>query len=128
MDPTTNLYPTFAPKRHVEYLVDNWGKWSWKTTTIGKIAHIAQIWLQMLNGADTFRAAAVEQVKIWGSRSGIEVIANPGQNTDPAAVVFDAIAAQSRKQNYPSRQQGGSRTRKLDGRTQQFVGLWTKSP
>jgi fused signal recognition particle receptor len=35
----------------------------------------------------------VEQVKIWGQRSGVEVIANPGQNTDPAAVVFDAIAA-----------------------------------
>jgi len=41
--PTTNLYSYLRPgKRHVEYLVDNWGKWSWKTTTIGKIAHIAQ--------------------------------------------------------------------------------------
>jgi fused signal recognition particle receptor len=35
----------------------------------------------------------VEQVKVWGQRSGTEVIANPGKNTDPAAVVFDAIAA-----------------------------------
>ena len=66
-----------------------------KTTTIGKIAHIAQKsgYKCLIAAADTFRAAAVEQVKIWGSRSGIEVIANPGQNTDPAAVVFDAIAA-----------------------------------
>jgi len=66
-----------------------------KTTTIGKIAHIAQKsgYNCLIAAADTFRAAAVEQVKIWGSRSGIEVIANPGQNTDPAAVVFDAIAA-----------------------------------
>lgn len=66
-----------------------------KTTTIGKIAHIAQKsgYKCLIGAADTFRAAAVEQVKIWGSRSGIEVIANPGQNTDPAAVVFDAIAA-----------------------------------
>ncbi|MBE9193396.1 signal recognition particle-docking protein FtsY [Gloeocapsopsis crepidinum LEGE 06123] len=70
-----------------------------KTTTIGKIAHIAQKsgYNCLIAAADTFRAAAVEQVKIWGSRSGVEVIANPGQNTDPAAVVFDAItAAQSR--------------------------------
>jgi fused signal recognition particle receptor len=66
-----------------------------KTTTIGKIAHIAQKsgYKCLIGAADTFRAAAVEQVKIWGARSGIEVIANPGQNTDPAAVVFDAIAA-----------------------------------
>lgn len=66
-----------------------------KTTTIGKIAHIAQKsgYKCLIAAADTFRAAAVEQVKVWGSRSGIEVIANPGKNTDPAAVVFDGIAA-----------------------------------
>lgn len=70
-----------------------------KTTTIGKIAHLAQKsgYKCLIGAADTFRAAAVEQVKIWGQRSGVEVIANPGQNTDPAAVVFDAItAAQAR--------------------------------
>ena len=70
-----------------------------KTTTIGKLAHIAQKsgYNCLIAAADTFRAAAVEQVKVWGDRSGVEVIANPGQNTDPAAVVFDAIsAAQSR--------------------------------
>ncbi len=66
-----------------------------KTTTIGKLAHIAQKsgYNCLIAAADTFRAAAVEQVKVWGSRSGVEVIANPGKNTDPAAVVFDAIAA-----------------------------------
>ncbi len=66
-----------------------------KTTTIGKLAHIAQKsgYRCLIAAADTFRAAAVEQVKVWGERSGVEVIANPGQNTDPAAVVFDAIAA-----------------------------------
>ncbi|MDX2097302.1 MAG: signal recognition particle-docking protein FtsY [Leptolyngbyaceae cyanobacterium bins.59] len=71
-----------------------------KTTTIGKLAHIAQKsgYKCLIAAADTFRAAAVEQVKVWGQRSGVEVIANPGQNTDPAAVVFDAIAAaQSRE-------------------------------
>ncbi|MBD2002035.1 MULTISPECIES: signal recognition particle-docking protein FtsY [Cyanophyceae] len=70
-----------------------------KTTTIGKIAHLAQKsgYKCLIGAADTFRAAAVEQVKIWGQRSAVEVIANPGQNTDPAAVVFDAItAAQAR--------------------------------
>ncbi|MFM7612999.1 MAG: signal recognition particle-docking protein FtsY, partial [Synechococcales cyanobacterium] len=71
-----------------------------KTTTIGKIAHIAQKsgYRCLIAAADTFRAAAVEQVKIWGDRSGIEVIANPGQNTDPAAVVYDAIAAAQSRQ------------------------------
>ncbi|MGF1522613.1 MAG: signal recognition particle-docking protein FtsY [Leptolyngbyaceae cyanobacterium] len=70
-----------------------------KTTTIGKLAHIAKKsdYECLIGAADTFRAAAVEQVKAWGARSGVEVVANPGQNTDPAAVVFDAItAAQSR--------------------------------
>ena len=70
-----------------------------KTTTVGKIAHIAEKsgYRCLIGAADTFRAAAVEQLKIWGSRSGIEVVANPGKNTDPAAVVFDAItAAQAR--------------------------------
>jgi fused signal recognition particle receptor len=66
-----------------------------KTTTIGKIAHIAQKsgYRCLIAAADTFRAAAVQQVQVWGDRSNVEVIANPGKNTDPAAVVFDAIAA-----------------------------------
>jgi fused signal recognition particle receptor len=66
-----------------------------KTTTIGKLAHIAQKsgYSCLIAAADTFRAAAVEQVKVWGQRSNVDVIANPGQNTDPAAVVFDGIAA-----------------------------------
>ncbi|BCX12868.1 MAG: signal recognition particle receptor FtsY [Thermosynechococcus sp.] len=70
-----------------------------KTTTIGKLAHIATQsgYRCLIAAADTFRAAATEQVKIWGQRSNVEVIANPGKNTDPAAVVFDAIgAAQAR--------------------------------
>ena len=66
-----------------------------KTTTIGKITHVASQsgYKCLIAAADTFRAAAVEQVKVWGERSGVEVISNPGQNTDPAAVVFDAISA-----------------------------------
>ncbi|MBE9034312.1 signal recognition particle-docking protein FtsY [aff. Roholtiella sp. LEGE 12411] len=71
-----------------------------KTTTIGKISHLAQKsgYKCLIGAADTFRAAAVEQVKVWGTRSGVEVIANPGKNTDPAAVVFDAIAAAQARQ------------------------------
>lgn len=72
---------------------------SGKTTTIGKLAHLAQKsgYSCIIAAADTFRAAAVEQVRAWGDRSGTPVIANPGKNTDPAAVVFDGItAAQSR--------------------------------
>jgi len=87
---------TFAPEK------DTFNLWlivgvngAGKTTTIGKLAHIAQKsgYKTLIAAADTFRAAAVEQVKVWGNRSGVEVIANPGKNTDPAAVVFDAIAA-----------------------------------
>ena len=88
--------PTFAPEK------DTLNIWlltgvngAGKTTTIGKLAHLAKKsdYRCLIGAADTFRAAAVEQVKAWGERSGIEVIANPGKNTDPAAVVFDAIAA-----------------------------------
>jgi fused signal recognition particle receptor len=92
--------PTFAPEK------DTLNIWlmtgvngAGKTTTIGKMAHLAKKsgYNCLIGAADTFRAAAVEQVKIWGERSGTEVIANPGKNTDPAAVVFDAItAAQAR--------------------------------
>lgn len=66
-----------------------------KTTTIGKLAHLANKsgYKCLIGAADTFRAAAVEQVKIWGARSGVEVISNPAKNADPAAVVFDAISA-----------------------------------
>ncbi|WP_204105216.1 MULTISPECIES: signal recognition particle-docking protein FtsY [Spirulina sp. CCY15215] len=66
-----------------------------KTTTIGKLAHMAKQsgYSCIIAAADTFRAAAVEQVTIWGARSQTQVIANPGKNTDPAAVVYDAINA-----------------------------------
>jgi fused signal recognition particle receptor len=70
-----------------------------KTTTIGKLAHLAQTsgYQCVIAAADTFRAAAVEQVKVWGERSNTTVIANQGKNTDPAAVVFDAITSAQSK-------------------------------
>ncbi len=70
-----------------------------KTTTIGKLANLGQKsgYTCLIAAADTFRAAAVQQVKVWGERSNTPVIANPGKNTDPAAVVFDAITAAQAK-------------------------------
>jgi fused signal recognition particle receptor len=67
---------------------------SGKTTSIGKLAHyyVRRGRRVVLAAADTFRAAAIDQLKIWGERAGVEVIAQaPG--ADPGAVVFDAIRA-----------------------------------
>jgi len=73
-----------------------------KTTTIGKLAHSlrAQGKTVLLAAADTFRAAAIEQLEIWGERTGTEVIkTKPGG--DPSAVLFDALqAAKARKTDY----------------------------
>ncbi|MFQ5846766.1 MAG: signal recognition particle-docking protein FtsY [Candidatus Methylomirabilales bacterium] len=69
-----------------------------KTTTIGKLAfratrHGKRV---LLAAADTFRAAAIEQLQVWGERAGADVIAHQGGG-DPGAVVFDALrAAQAR--------------------------------
>ena len=67
---------------------------SGKTTTAGKLA--AQLKKEgkkvLLAAADTFRAAAIEQLKAWGERTDVRVIAQ-SQDSDPAAVVFDAIMA-----------------------------------
>jgi fused signal recognition particle receptor len=63
-----------------------------KTTTIGKLAHnfLKQGYKVVLGAGDTFRAAAVDQLKLWGERVGVPVIAH-GMNTDPSAVAFDAV-------------------------------------
>jgi len=69
-----------------------------KTTTIGKLARRFQQdgHSLMLAAGDTFRAAAVEQLKIWGERNNVVVISQ-GQNADAASVAFDALqAAKSR--------------------------------
>ena len=70
-----------------------------KTTTIGKLAHflLREGKSVLLCAADTFRAAAIEQLEVWGTRAGVDVIkTKPGG--DPAAVLFDALtAAKARK-------------------------------
>ncbi|WP_334305927.1 signal recognition particle-docking protein FtsY [Chakrabartyella piscis] len=63
-----------------------------KTTTIGKLAnrYKEEGHSVLLAAADTFRAAAIDQLEIWGERSGITVVKHE-ENSDPAAVVFDAV-------------------------------------
>ena len=65
-----------------------------KTTTIGKMAayYKAQGKKVILAAADTFRAAAIEQLEIWADRAGVEIVKHR-EGADPAAVIFDTIAA-----------------------------------
>jgi fused signal recognition particle receptor len=75
---------------------------SGKTTTIGKLAHRykAERRSVLLCAADTFRAAAIEQLEVWGERTDTEVIRQKA-GADPSAVVFDALqAAKARKVDY----------------------------
>lgn len=77
-------------KPHVVLVVGVNG--SGKTTTIGKLARLYQSQGQkvMLAAGDTFRAAAVEQLKIWGDRAQVPVITR-GEGADPAGLAFDAL-------------------------------------
>jgi fused signal recognition particle receptor len=73
-----------------------------KTTTIGKLSQVfrSQGKTVLLCAADTFRAAAIEQLEIWGQRTGTEVIRTKAGG-DPAAVLFDALqAASARHTDY----------------------------
>jgi fused signal recognition particle receptor len=73
-----------------------------KTTTAAKLAHHikSRHQVSLLAACDTFRAAAIEQLKLWGQRLKVEVIAG-AYGADPAAVAHDAVvAAQARKANY----------------------------
>jgi fused signal recognition particle receptor len=70
-----------------------------KTTTVGKIARIlvAEDRTVVLGAADTFRAAATEQLATWGERVGVEVVRGP-EGGDPASVAFDAVKSGAEKQ------------------------------
>ncbi len=75
---------------------------SGKTTTAAKLAHLARRRGEtaLLAACDTFRAAAIEQLKLWGARLGVEVVAG-AYGADPAAVAHDAVAAaQARQADY----------------------------
>jgi fused signal recognition particle receptor len=73
-----------------------------KTTTIGKLAHRFQADQKkvMLCAADTFRAAAIEQLEIWANRANVPIVKQKA-NADPSAVLFDALqSAKAKKIDY----------------------------
>jgi fused signal recognition particle receptor len=69
-----------------------------KTTTIGKLAHQFKSagYSVVLGAADTFRAAAVEQLTIWSQRVGVDIVSQ-GMNADPASVAFDTLSSAKAK-------------------------------
>jgi fused signal recognition particle receptor len=73
-----------------------------KTTTVGKLAKLlkGQGMTPMICAADTFRAAAVEQLEIWANRAGVDMV-RAREGADPAAVVFDAISSARAKGRDP---------------------------
>src|SRR5215211_6313012 len=84
-----------APNGHAPHVVMVVGvNGTGKTTTVGKLARLTKDAgkAPLICAADTFRAAAVEQLEVWANRAGVEII-RARTGADPAAVVFDAIAA-----------------------------------
>jgi fused signal recognition particle receptor len=88
----TDAVPGNGHRPHVVMIVGVNG--TGKTTTVGKLARLikSQGQTPIICAADTFRAAAVEQLEIWATRAGVDFI-RARHGADPAAVVFDAIAA-----------------------------------
>lgn len=83
---------TAFPRPHVVLVIGVNG--SGKTTTIAKLAHLfqEQDYGVMLAAGDTFRAAAIGQLKVWADRLGVPVVTGP-EGGDPASIVFDAVKA-----------------------------------
>jgi fused signal recognition particle receptor len=73
-----------------------------KTTTVGKLASLARSSgdQPLICAADTFRAAAVEQLEIWAARAGVDIV-RAREGSDPAAVVFDAISSGKARDRSP---------------------------
>ena len=73
-----------------------------KTTTVGKLANLAKRAGQrpLICAADTFRAAAVDQLQVWADRAGVEMI-RTREGADPAAVVYDALSAARARDRSP---------------------------
>ena len=90
MEPVARPLPLYPQKPQVVLVVGVNG--SGKTTTIGKLASQFRAAGKsvMIAAGDTFRAAAVEQLQIWGTRAGVPVLTAP-EGSDPASLAFDAI-------------------------------------
>ncbi len=86
----------FSYKPHVILIVGVNGVG--KTTTIGKLAHLYKKAGKnvVIGAADTFRAAAVDQLVIWSERAGVSIV-QQGQNADPASVAYDTVASAKSK-------------------------------
>ena len=99
---SANTRPVQRVEGHPEVILVVGVNGTGKTTTIGKLAQVfrAQGKNVLLCAADTFRAAAIEQLEVWGSRTGTEVVkTKPGG--DPSAVLYDALqSAAARKTDY----------------------------
>ena len=91
MDPVARPLPLYPQKPQVVLVVGVNG--SGKTTTIGKLASQFRAAGKsvVIAAGDTFRAAAVEQLKVWGDRAGVPVLTAP-EGSDPASLAFDALA------------------------------------
>ncbi|MFQ5437994.1 MAG: signal recognition particle-docking protein FtsY [Paracoccaceae bacterium] len=91
MEPVARPMPLYAKKPQVVLVVGVNG--SGKTTTIGKLADQFRAAGKsvIIAAGDTFRAAAVEQLQVWGARAGVPVMTAP-EGSDPASLAFDAMA------------------------------------
>jgi fused signal recognition particle receptor len=91
MDPVARPMPIYPKKPQVVLVVGVNG--SGKTTTIGKLASQFRAAGKsvVIAAGDTFRAAAVEQLQVWGTRAGVPVLTAP-EGSDPASLAFDALA------------------------------------
>lgn len=85
---TRDILPQSTPAVYMVVGVNGVGK----TTSIGKMAHHLKTkgYKVMLAAGDTFRAAAIDQLEVWGNRAGVEVVKHK-EGADPAAVIYDAI-------------------------------------
>ena len=95
--------PVAVPNGHVPQVVLIVGvNGTGKTTTVGKLAQLLKAAGRrpLIVAADTFRAAAVEQLEVWAGRAGVELI-RAREGADPAAVVFDGIASAKAKGRDP---------------------------
>lgn len=88
-------------RKEAECLANSGSKWSWQNNNFGEtcLFVIKSNYKTLIAAADTFRAAAVEQLQVWGDRSKVDVISNQSKNADPAAVVFDAINAANKRKS-----------------------------